>query len=550
MKKFVSIGRKLITKVMVIISLIFIAILSAVLIKDFNTLSKNIKKSEETIKAELVAKGTTLTRNNAIALTRMVEDNSYGDIRRLVSETVKNDRDIAYGIFMGADKRPWAFADSKHVEGTPESVEPLDDKLSRWAASLEQVNNTGFDVQERKTIEFAGPVYIEDQIEGTIRYAFSTARMKSRIEEVKSDGKKNRNLTIFIIAALGVLSLAGSYLSIRIVARQIVNPIGELVTSTRTIADGNYKEPVRSETNDEIGTLADDVDKMRNSIKGLTENLEQKVLNRTAKLQEASNEIAKLNKKLSQENLRLGAELDIAKQIQEMVLPSREEQRAVDGLDISGTMHPADEVGGDYYDVLANGPLVKFGIGDVTGHGLESGVMMLMAQTAIRTLQEAGEANPARLLDIVNKTLYQNIQRMGADKNMTLATVDYKDGTAVLSGQHEELLLVRKSGQGEFIDTIDLGFPIGLEGEVGDFMRSTSFQLSKGDGFVLFTDGITEAENINDEQYGAERLKKVVCENWQKSSSDIEKVVLRDIEKYIGNQTVYDDITLVVVKQL
>ncbi|MBN2527682.1 MAG: SpoIIE family protein phosphatase [Deltaproteobacteria bacterium] len=550
MKSFVSIRRKLITKVMIIISLIYLTVLSAVLFKDFRALNKNLKKSENTIAAELIARGATLARNNAIALTRMVEDNSFGDIRRLVSETVKNDDGIAYGIFMGTDRRPWAFADKNDTDGTPISMEPLDDNLSKWASKIKKVTHTGFDVKDQAIIEFAAPVFIDEEIAGIIRYAFSTLRMKAQIDEVKSDGKDNRNLTILIILALGTLSMIGSYLSIRLVAGQIVTPIGKLVTSTRIITDGNYNEKVNSETNDEIGSLAIDVDIMRRSIKGLTDNLEQKVLDRTAKLQKANEEIASLNAKLSEENLRLGAELDVAKQIQEMVLPSRDEQKSIAGLDVAGSMRPADEVGGDYYDVLASGDSVKFGIGDVTGHGLKAGVMMLMAQTSIRTLQEAGEADPIRLLNIVNRTLFQNIQRMGADKNMTLSIVDCKNGKAVLSGQHEELLLVRKDGKGEFINTMDLGFPIALEPDIRDFVGSTSIDLAKGDGFVLFTDGIPEAENINGEYYGAQRLKNIVCDNWNKSASDIEKVVLADIEKYVGNQTMFDDITLVVVKQL
>ena len=552
MKKFVSIRRKLITRVMTIISLSFLAILTAVLFKDFRSLNRNLKKSQETIKAELVAKGTTLTRNNATALTRMVEDNSFGDIRRLVSETVKNDNDIAYGIFMGADRRPWALADKKNPDGdgVPESLDPLNDANSQWASKIRSVSNSGFHSNSSNTIEFAAPVYIDEEFAGTIRYAFSTSRMAARINDVKSDAEDNRNLTISIILALAVLSLIVSYLSTRIVAAQIVTPIGNLVNSARTIANGNYRELVKSETNDEIGRLAEDVDIMRCNIRELTENLEQKVRDRTARLQQANEEIEKLNAKLNKENLRLGAELDVAKQIQEMVLPSKAEQNAVTGLDIAGSMRPADEVGGDYYDVLASASGVKIGIGDVTGHGLESGVMMLMAQTAIRTLHEAGEADPSRLLNIVNRTLYQNIQRMNADKNMTLSIVDYKDGKAVLSGQHEELLLVRKGGKGEFIDTINLGFPIGLEGEIAEFVHSTSFELNEGDGFVLFTDGITEAENIRGEYYGAQRLKDAVCKNWDKRSCDIEKAVLKDIENYIGTQTVFDDITLVVVKQL
>jgi len=114
----------------------------------------------------------------------------------------------------------------------------------------------------------------------------------------------------------------------------------------------------------------------------LYRTLEEKVERRTAQLATANQEITQLNERLKEENLRMGAELNIAKQLQQMVLPKEEELQQIEGLDIAGFMEQADEVGGDYYDVLEHNGQIKIGIGDVTGHGLESGVLMLMVQTA------------------------------------------------------------------------------------------------------------------------------------------------------------------------
>ena len=80
------------------------------------------------------------------------------------------------------------------------------------------------------------------------------------------------------------------------------------------------------------------------------------------------------------------SELDVTRKLQKMVLPGADEMRQIDALDIASYMSPATEVGGDYYDVLRHGDKIKIGIGDVTGHGLESGILMLMTQTAVRTL--------------------------------------------------------------------------------------------------------------------------------------------------------------------
>jgi predicted ATPase/GAF domain-containing protein/tRNA A-37 threonylcarbamoyl transferase component Bud32 len=103
----------------------------------------------------------------------------------------------------------------------------------------------------------------------------------------------------------------------------------------------------------------------------LYRTLEQKVEQRTKQLAEANAEINTLNKQLKKENWRMSAELNVAKQIQKMVLPTSSELNKIHELDIACFMEPADEVGGDYYDILEHDGRVQIGIGDVTGHGLE-----------------------------------------------------------------------------------------------------------------------------------------------------------------------------------
>ena len=246
---------------------------------------------------------------------------------------------------------------------------------------------------------------------------------------------------------------------------------------------------------------------------------------------------------------RMGAELNVAQKLQQMVLPKPEEFDDIKDLDIAGFMEPADEVGGDYYDILHTDGVVTIGIGDVTGHGLESGILMLMTQTAVRTLQEIKERDPVRFLDTLNRTIFQNVQRMDSEKNLTLAILNYSEGKVNISGQHEETIVVREGGYIERIDTMDLGLPIGMDDDIADFIDHTIVELHSGDGIVLYTDGIPEAFNLEKKQYGMERFCDVISKNWQLTAEEIKQAAIEDLRQFIGEQKVFDDITLVIIKQ-
>ena len=192
---------------------------------------------------------------------------------------------------------------------------------------------------------------------------------------------------------------------------------------------------------------------------------------------------------------------------------------------------------------------VSISIGDVTGHGLESGMVMVMAQMAVRTLLVNGEMNSAKFLNSVNRALYENTKRMRSRKNMSLALLEYKAGDLYLTGQHEELIVVRQDGQLEHIDTLDLGFPLALEADISPFIAEVKVHLYPGDIAVLYTDGISEAMNTQNSQYGLEKMYEVLKQNRDRSAQEIRQAVIADLMKHIGKQKVFDDITLLVMKQ-
>ncbi|WP_333410356.1 PP2C family protein-serine/threonine phosphatase [Microcoleus sp. LAD1_D5] len=338
--------------------------------------------------------------------------------------------------------------------------------------------------------------------------------------------RKKSIVVIFVLITLAIVIYL--FVSFYMAVMQTVFVLDE---ASKKMASGNLDHKIILDNRDELGQVVGAFNKIADALVG------------------ANQEITVLNDRLKAENMRMSAELDVTRKIQQMLLPKDRELNEVVGLDIAGFMEAAEEVGGDYYDVLQHEGRVKIGIGDVTGHGLESGVLMIMVQTAVRTLLAYNESDPVKFLSAINSVIYDNIQRMKCDKNASLALLDYQQGMLKLSGQHEEMIVVRSNGCVERFDTIDLGFPIGLDADIAEFVAETIVQLYSGDVVVLYTDGITEAKNMDKLLYGLERLIKVIEINSQRSVAEIRHAVIKDVRSHIGEQKVFDDITLLVLKQ-
>ncbi|EDN71461.1 Stage II sporulation E [Beggiatoa sp. PS] len=182
---------------------------------------------------------------------------------------------------------------------------------------------------------------------------------------------------------------------------------------------------------------------------------------------------------------------------------------------------------------------------------------MLMAQTTIRCLLNNGVRDSSQFLGLLNKMIYDYAQRMNIDKNLTLSFIDYQpihseqaemEGILRISGQHEEVLVARQGGKVEHLDTFDLGFPVGLEADIQDFVSQKEIHLQTDDVVVLYTDGITEALNTDKQEYGLEQLCKIISCNWQRSAEEIKQAVIADLRQHIGQQKIFDDITLLIIK--
>ncbi|WP_217884350.1 PP2C family protein-serine/threonine phosphatase [Thioflexithrix psekupsensis] len=111
------------------------------------------------------------------------------------------------------------------------------------------------------------------------------------------------------------------------------------------------------------------------------------------------------------------------------------------------------------------------------------------------------------------------------------------------------MLYVNQAGLVERIDTFPLGFMIGLEPDIADFVAYREMNLTAGEGVVLYTDGITEAFNEQKKPYGLDRLCEMVSQHWSRSAKEIQDAIIEDLRRHIGTRKLQDDITLLVIKQ-
>lgn len=406
----------------------------------------------------------------------------------------------------------------------------LSRKLAEFSAHIKDLNKRmNFLIYPSSTLETSAYIAQANQgLELSFHFWDMVVDELDFLLQKRIDGFEQKQRIILALVFLVLVIVTYLFIAFYQVVMQTVNALEE---SAKKMSQGVLDQPIFLDNKDELGQVVRSFNKIADA------------------LIHANQEILVLNDRLKIENLRMSAELDITRKIQQMLLPKESELQSFLTLDIAGFMEPASEVGGDYYDVLSHNGAVKIGIGDVTGHGLESGVLMIMVQTAVRTLIANNETDPVKFISAINQTIYENVQRMESDKNLSFALIDYREGILNVSGQHEQMIIVRDSGKIEQCDTIDLGFPIGLDENITRFIASASVKLDQGDVVVLYTDGITEAENVNRKHYGIDRLCNVVKLHRRKSASEIRQQVIKDVREHIGLQKIFDDITLIVFKQ-
>ena len=378
------------------------------------------------------------------------------------------------------------------------------------------------------------PIKMTDWSFGTL-VKKKIARMSS--EEISKnilaqmDDFKNDLQKIFLILPLvSIIILAAilrGFLNKGVkVSDNFVKPIRELADGVREISSGNFDKKLSIKTGDEIEHLADCFNAMTDELQTYMKNLQAATAERE----------------------RIAAELDVAAKIQMSMLPQKFPTR--DDCEIFATMHPAKYVGGDFYDFyfLDENHLV-ITIADVSGKGIPAAMFMAMSKTILKNFAMMMQ-NPdefAAVMSCANRQLCQNNdEKMFVTVFLGMLNLETGEFVFVNGGHNFPLVYHSETDNFEYLN-VKKSCLIGIKKTLK--FTQQSLQLSHGDILFLYTDGVTEAMNENDEEYLPERLRQTLNSADKNAPlKDLLDFVLVDVKKHAGNAEQSDDITMLAVR--
>lgn len=334
----------------------------------------------------------------------------------------------------------------------------------------------------------------------------------------KSEAMFMRNVSIYVSIFMEILIFAALFILIYfLIKKVIIDNLRKINGTLAEITDGNLNVTVDVRTNEEFASLSDDINQTVSTLKHY----------------------------ISEAAARIDKELEFAKQIQYSALPSvfppypnRKD------FEIYAQMITAKEVGGDFYDFYMLGDsTLAFLIADVSGKGIPAAMFMMQAKTIIKDLAESG-LELSEIFTTANKKLCEN-NDAGMFVTAWMGILDLTTGLLkfVNAGHNPPLV---KQADGEFT-YLKARSGMVLAGMDGVKYRLNEIQLSPGDQIFLYTDGVTEATDKNNQLYGEERLLETVNGNFIKDTKKLCDAVKTDVDTFVGDAPQFDDITMLSV---
>ncbi|MCF0132831.1 MAG: SpoIIE family protein phosphatase [Blautia sp.] len=359
-----------------------------------------------------------------------------------------------------------------------------------------------------------------------------TLKPVTRIQESIDDNTSNvvecvQDSVFFMISnclVLAALILLIVTMQIGRFSRKITNPLKELEKDVQTITQGDFTKHTEVKTNDEIGRLA-------NSFNQMTDSIHQYMLDLKA---------------ATARQERIESELSVAADIQTQMLPSDFEGfSARKEFDLYATMNAAKEVGGDFYDFfMVDDSHLAIVIGDVSGKGVPAALFMVIAKTLIKNRTLLG-GMPAEIFTDVNNQLCEGNEAC-LFVTAWMGIFDLETGRGCCANAGHEYPAIRR-GDGDYELQINK-HSIALAAMENIQYQDEEILLSPGDSIYVYTDGVPEATNADNQMYGTDRMMAMLNLNKNGSIKDMLHSMKEDIDAFTGDVSAFDDITMLCMK--
>jgi len=251
---------------------------------------------------------------------------------------------------------------------------------------------------------------------------------------------------------------------------------------------------------------------------------------------------------MANEKKRLDHDLEIARDIQRILLPS--EAPAIDGFQISGINVPARQVSGDYFDYIrVDDERLGVAIADVSGKGVPASLIMAICRSVLRA-EAARNPSPADVLRKVNRQLYPDIKEDMFISMAYLILDHHRDSITLARAGHDAPLLYKHQSQ-TVTPVKSPGMVVGIDsGNVFDRLTvDFAISLERDDCLVLYTDGVTETLNAEEDEFGLDRVIQAVRARANDGAQAIVKKIIQDVRDFTGSLPQNDDITLIAIRK-
>lgn len=416
-------------------------------------------------------------------------------------------------------------------ENSNEEVTLIAEKMMNGESGVARVNLNGKDVfmayEPLSTLPWSIAAVID--VEEVLAPADEGAQ---KIIELKEEASESINGIIIAVLLSSLIVLVVTIILIQVLgyhlSKRLTRPIRDLTESVHTISGGNLDLQIDINTGDEIEDLADSFNKMTVSIKEYIKNLAT----------------------VTADKERIATELNVATQIQASMLPNHFPAFPErDEFDVYATMHPAKEVGGDFYDFfLVDEKHLGVVMADVSGKGVPAALFMVIAKTLIKTHTQTGQIPSEIFTDVNNQLCENNEACMFVTAFMGVLNTETGEFIHVNAG-HNPPLIRRANGDFEWIQTK----PAFVLAGISDMkFTQESMMLNKGDRLYLYTDGVTEALNNEKELFGEDRLIDRL------NREEVKDMSLEELLSYISKELAIfadgadqaDDITMLTFEYL